>query len=160
MGSVSADYALSGRLERAARGWRGRWLLEVDGRVERWESVSAEPAILLAEAAHGLADRLAGTFAVYPGPERADGIQLVVRGVDSPARYGALLAYLEGRSVVERVRVAQIDGDRLELRIAATGGAEALARVLALDRTLIPEPTALPGELAFRVADLDFPERR
>jgi hypothetical protein len=65
-------------------------------------------------------------------------VQLRIDGVKSLQEYSSLLSYVSGLGLVESVRAAQLDGERLELRLGLVGDAQQLFELIALDRDLLP----------------------
>jgi hypothetical protein len=65
-------------------------------------------------------------------------VQLRIDGVKSLQGYSSLLSYVSGLGLVESVRAAQLDGERLELRLGLVGDAQQLFELIALDRDLLP----------------------
>ena len=76
-----------------------------------------------------VADVLAGRFAVR-GELAA--LAVVVRGVDTIARYAALLRYLRSREYIERIEVRVAQHDALALSLHSRSGPEQLRELLAL----------------------------
>ena len=110
--------------------------LRVDGaRLDRWTYFFAgeqyawtgEPETVL-----GLvADRLADEYAIG-GDEPLRSVALSVAGVTSVEGYGSLQVLLKKVPVIEELQLVGVDGDRINYRVNAYGGAPRLARALRL----------------------------
>ncbi len=97
----------------------------------------------LAEAGRGtadfIADELAGRFAVLA--RERNRLALTVRGIDSPVRYGRLLAYLESLEFVAGVEVVSVDVDRLAVGLHTRAALDQLLELFERDGRVGPDPT-------------------
>ncbi len=90
-----------------------------------------------------VADRMAGRYAVAAD---AQALEVLVRvdDIDAFADYRTVLQYLEGIELVDDAWPAYLEGDSVVFRLAAQADAEALHRIVALNRRLQrqaqPEP--------------------
>ena len=109
---------------------------------------AAGPAAFAEAGAALAADAIARRYAVASGGEVATaGARVLVLGVDSFADYAAVMAWLEGLELVDRVNPESVDGDRLVLRLEARADLARLAPVIELNERLQPLPD-VPGDVA------------
>ena len=138
----AADAVLAGRAYRDETGyWNARWTQFGDlARTFRTDGDRLETAI--GEGLHKVADRFAARFARRGEAAASAHVALVVAGVERLEDYARLLRYLASIDIVENVQVARVDTSHVRLRVQAGGGRAALAELIALGRTLVPEPQA------------------
>ena len=136
----AADAILSGRAYRAETGfWIARWTLFGDlAREFRTDGDTLETAI--AEGLHEVADRFAARFARRGEDAASAEVPVTVTGVEQLEDYARLMGYLASIDIVESVQVVRIDTANLRVRVQARGGRPALAELIALGRTLVPQP--------------------
>ncbi len=129
-----------------------------DMRLDRWTyffaseqySWTGEPETVI-----GLtADRLAQEYAIG-GDEPLRSVDLSVSGVMSVEAYGSLQVLLKKVPVIEDIRLVGVDGDRIDYRVTAYGGAYRLGRALRLgglieeERFDVQEPSTVPRDPRF-----------
>ncbi len=129
---------LAVRLKRVRRGWQGEWLLLLPDDEAAVRSGGAAPEEVIDQGIDQVADELARRY--LPAPETADRTPVRVRflGLHDPADYAFLVKLLEGLDLVRSAVPVQATGDVLVFRVETLGGAEALARRLALVPELVP----------------------
>jgi hypothetical protein len=93
--------------------------------------------ITLRDGLDAVANELASRLAAEVGADTA--VKLTVLDVENGNDFGRVLSFVRGLSDVRAVNVVSATGDTLVLQIAARGGAPQLARLLALDRSLVEE---------------------
>ena len=153
----AADAVLAGRAYRDETGfWKARWTLFGElAREFRTDGDRLESAI--AEGVHQVADRFAARFARRGADAVSARAAITVAGVERLEDYARLLRYLASIDIVENVHVARVDTTRVRLAVRAEGGLAALEELIALGRTLVPDPQpeARSGEreiaLAYRL---------
>jgi hypothetical protein len=152
-GRYQADAILIGRARLVPAGMTDvRWtLLTGEERTEWRGSVADGPA--------GLAERLGQRLAAAGGPGGGV-VRLAVAGVTTFGQYGALLAYLQGLDVIERVTVAGAAAQALQFDLVLRGDPDRLEKAFAVRRVLEPDTGAAtpppgaggtPGELRYRL---------
>ena len=134
-----ADSILTGRLHFTASGELvGLWQFLFQGEAVVFDGFSTD----LREYLHGplarVTSQLASYFAIVPDSATKEMVQLRIDGVKSLQEYSSLLSYVSGLGLVESVSPAQLDGERLELRLGLVGDAQQLFELIALDRDLLP----------------------
>lgn len=134
-----ADSILTGRLHFTASGELvGLWQFLFQDEADVFDGFSTD----LREYLHGplarVTSQLASYFAIVPESATREMVQLRVDGVGSLQEYSSLLSYVSGLGMVESVSPAQLDGERLELRLGLVGDAQQLFELIALDRDLLP----------------------
>ena len=134
-----ADSILTGRLHFTASGELvGLWQFLFQGEAVVFDGFSTD----LREYLHGplarVTSQLASYFAIVPDSATKEMVQLRIDGVKSLQGYSSLLSYVSGLGLVESVSPAQLDGERLELRLGLVGDAQQLFELIALDRDLLP----------------------
>ncbi len=144
--AASEDYAtpnvMAGRVYPTQNGWRSEWTLDTgDGQQPRWSAAGDDIGAAIDRGLAGMAERLADRYvtdlsAGYGGEGRT--IRLMVRGVDSAERYGALLSYLNGLSVIQAADPVAAQGDQVELELDSRTSLEGLRQVFRLANVLAP----------------------
>jgi hypothetical protein len=134
-----ADSILTGRLHFTASGELvGLWQFLFQDEADVFDGFSTD----LREYLHGplarVTSQLASYFAIVPESATREMVQLRIDGVGSLQEYSSLLSYVSGLGLVESVSPAQLDGERLELRLGLVGDAQQLFELIALDRDLLP----------------------
>lgn len=134
-----ADSILTGRLHFTASGELvGLWQFLFQDEADVFDGFSTD----LREYLHGplarVTSQLASYFAIVPESATTEMVQLRIDGVGSLQEYSSLLSYVSGLGLVESVSPAQLDGERLELRLGLVGDAQQLFELIALDRDLLP----------------------
>ncbi|MEQ8264073.1 DUF2066 domain-containing protein [Pseudohaliea sp.] len=151
--AASARYGvedvLAGRgLPLSSGEWLGDWVYLHDGQRLDRAVTAADPAAFAEAGAALAADAIARRYAVASAGEVATaGARVLVLGVDSFADYAAVMAWLEGLELVDRVNPEAVDGDRLVLRLEARADLARLAPVIELNERLQPLPD-VPGDIA------------
>ena len=135
----AGDAVLAGRAYRGETGlWKARWTLFGElTREFRTDGESLETAI--AEGVHQVADRFAARFARRGEASASARVAITVAGVEQLEDYARLLRYLASIDIVEEVQVARVETSRVRFVLRARGGRPALAELIALGRTLVPE---------------------
>jgi hypothetical protein len=124
-----ADSILTGRLHFTASGELvGLWQFLFQDEADVFDGFSTD----LREYLHGplarVTSQLASYFAIVPESATTEMVQLRIDGVGSLQEYSSLLSYVSGLGLVESVSPAQLDGERLELRLGLVGDAQQLFR--------------------------------
>lgn len=118
--------------------WETRWSLFLAGTSRDWSSRGDAIEPLLEEGIHQAAGYIAKRFLAVGNSTAADGMALVVGGINSLRDYANILSYLQTLEVVKTVQVEKLQGDRVWFLVNVRGGASAMRDVLALNRKLIP----------------------
>jgi hypothetical protein len=118
-----ADSVLIGRI-RPDSSQRNRWAWYFGTDVRTW---NGEPELVVSL----IADELAAEFAIG-GDAVLASVVLNVSGITSVDAYGSVQRMLATMNVVETFIITQVEGDRIQYRVDAHGGAERLARSLRL----------------------------
>ena len=136
----AADAVLAGRAYRDETGfWNARWTQL--GELEREFRTDGDRLdTTIAEGLHQVADRFAARFARRGEDAASARVAIDVTGVERLEDYARLLRYLGSIDIVENVQVVRVDTSRVRFRVRARGGRAALAELVALGRTLAPEP--------------------
>lgn len=147
--AASARYGAEGVLvARVSRGPQGEffgsWELHIEGDSSNWRGGFAQS---IDRVANFYADRLA--VAASSGP--AERLSLSITGLNSAGAYAEALAELEKLSVVDRVKVLQVSGERVMLELVLRGDGGRVSRALGLSRILQPDPDS-SGVLTYRYA--------
>lgn len=96
-------------------------------------------------------DRIADALAQqYAAPATASGgdVTMRVSGVEDFNAYATLLAYMKQIAAIKSASPQRVEGGTVLLQLRLEGGAEQLARQLALDNRLVVEPAADAGPAA------------
>ena len=144
-----ADSVLIGRV-RAESSQRNRWVWHFGSDVQSW---NGEPELVMSL----IADQLAAEFAIG-GDSVLESVALTVSGINSVDAYGSVQRLLANINVIETFTVTEVDGDRIEYRVSAHGGAERLARALQLAGLVEQERSGggFPGDPTSESLDFYF----
>ena len=142
----AADAILAGRIRRDEAGrWQARWTLFGDpGGEFRTEGGGLDTVV--SEGLHGVADRFSARFARRGEAAGAVAVPLRVDGVERFEDYVRLTRYLASIDIVERIRVVRLEGSRVHFQLRAAGGLSALAELIALGPTLVPDEGERNGD--------------
>ncbi|MEM9532441.1 MAG: DUF2066 domain-containing protein [Pseudomonadota bacterium] len=149
----NADQLLLGRAYPERAGWTIRWLLSGRGAAERWESRAASIEGSLVQGVEMLARRMGQRMAVAPDQITGGALRVRVSGLDNAADYAAVMSYLTGLSVVDRVEPVSVFTRNLELRIVSNAGLAGLEQVLATGRLLDARPGRQSIDLELSLRD-------
>lgn len=121
MQRYGADGIIMLDLRRNRSFWTGRWSWRIADREAAFQRSGTDRAEVVRLGLGRIAESLAARFAIQP--TRADSRRLVVSGIDTPAHYREVAAFLQQLTGVERVRVAAAEADAVvfEIRIATDG---------------------------------------
>ena len=141
----AADAILVGRAYRGESGlWQARWTLLGD-EDEDFRTAGESLEAAAAEGVHQVADRFAARFARRGEAAALAPASIAVAGVERLEDYARVLRYLASIDVVEELQVVRVEPSRVRLVLRARGGRPALAELIALGRTLVPEAEAGSG---------------
>ncbi len=134
----SAEIILIGRLQAGAGGlWSGSWEFWIDGEVSVLEEENLSEDALGVAVVDRLANDLVERYAVqHRGVQE---LRLGVSGVKDAADYAGLMHYLSGLEFVDDVRVARVEGNRLELGLVTTADSERLLTLFEADGLLFAD---------------------
>ena len=142
-----ADAVLVGRLQRQASGaWQTRWQLSYQGRNQDF-APAGNLGEQLKTVVDSVADQLLGATAVVENTYVEEGIVLEISKLDSIDDYLQLLTYMRELQPVEKVLPAQLENDRVTLRVKVQGGVPALVEAIRLNPR-IQSDSVLPSAQA------------
>ncbi len=142
-----ADAVLVGRLQHMDSGaWNTRWQLFYRGSDQHFSPAGSLGA-QLNTVVDAVADRLLGGKAVVENTYVEDGIVLEISKLNSIDDYLQLLDYMRELQPVEKVLPAQMEGDRVTLRVKVQGGVPALLEAIRLNPR-IQSDSVLPSTQA------------
>ncbi len=132
-----ASHFVAGVITPTASGYRGRWLVSLQGESFVLEEQAASLDAVTALAVGALADRMAARYAVRAaGGDAATRIQLTIEGVDSLDAYANLNEALRKLSPAKRTELAEVRGETLVFQLQVEGSAAQFMDLLALNRRL------------------------
>lgn len=148
-----AEIILIGRLQAGAGElWSGSWEFWIDGEVSELDERNLAEDALGVAVIDRLADDLVARYAVQD--RGVQELRLGVSGVQDAADYAGVIGYLAALEFVDDVRVARVQGNRLELGLVTTADSERLLTLFEADgRLLAADPIVQPGgaiELVWR----------
>ncbi len=133
-----AEIILIGRLQAGAGGlWSGSWEFWTDGEVSELDERNLAEDALGVAAIDRLADDLVERYAVQD--RGVQELRLGVSGVTGAADYAGVLRYLAALEFVDDVRVARVQGNRLELGLVTTADSERLLTLFEADGQLLTD---------------------
>ncbi len=133
-----AEIILIGRLQPGAGGlWSGSWEFWTDGEVSELDERNLAEDALGVAVIDRLADDLVERYAVQD--RGVQELRLGVSGVQGAADYAGVLRYLATLEFVDDVRVARVQGNRLELGLVTTADSERLLTLFEADGQLLAD---------------------
>tara|TARA_B100001057_G_scaffold379907_1_gene385539 strand:+ start:292 stop:1503 length:1212 start_codon:yes stop_codon:yes gene_type:complete len=134
-----ADSILTGRLHfTSSEELVGLWQFQFQGETQVFDGFSTDLEAYLNAPLERVTAQLAQYFAIVPELELAASAILRVDGISDLQDYSALVAYIGGLGLVDKLATSQVSGDRLELRLGLVGDVQQLYELIALDRDLLP----------------------
>ncbi len=134
-----ADSILAGRLHFTASGELvGLWQFQFQEEADVFDGFDSELQSYLYDPLNRITTRLAGYFAILPESIEGETIRLRIDGIKDLNAYSSLLNYVENLGLVDTVTTAEVDGERIELRLGLVGDTRQLYEQIALDRDLLP----------------------
>lgn len=124
--------------------WQGEWLL-LHGN-EQKTFVDETPIVggLFNSVIDQVADYFAHQYAIMPTNNGPQQIVLQIGNIKSFAAFKQVQAYLEGLALVERMEVASVNANGIQVRLTTEADTRLLINTLALDRRLeLVQPDAL-----------------
>ena len=97
--------------------WNARMNLEYAGQSWSWRSRDAAIEVALAEGMHTAISNIAVGNSIAAADQGSSSLEIVVTGIQNATDYARCLAYLEGLSVVEQVRVLRAGPGRVHLNL-------------------------------------------
>ena len=144
-----ADSVLSGRLHvTASNELVGLWQFIFQQHSETFDVFDTDLQSYLHVPLDRITIELARFFAIVPEFSNQQIVRLRVEGIKNLTAYSALLGYVGNLGLVERITMAGLDGERLELDLGLLGDAQQLFELIALDRDLLPIESSLDVEQA------------
>ncbi|MSQ67922.1 MAG: DUF2066 domain-containing protein [Gammaproteobacteria bacterium] len=121
--------------------WTADWRVVIAAQTTAWATSDADPVALARAGLNRAGDLVAAHYAdaAIFGGEVAS-FSLRVQGLRDAADYGHMLRLLRGMDVVQRLEVAQVSADHVQLTVNARGGLPALAQSLLLNSQFAPLP--------------------
>ncbi|QSP94226.1 DUF2066 domain-containing protein [Marinobacter salinisoli] len=138
--SLDHDVIALVRVNRSGGAWRAGWVFEGMGLDAAEQSVTAQtPEALAREVVHRWADLYASRYAVSAADVgESPQVDLVLRGVNSLADYGAVTKVLQGLTPVTGVSATRLKEQQITLRVAFSGELDQLKEYIALDPRFVP----------------------
>jgi len=133
-----ATAILAGRvLETPDRQYVGVWQFHFRDRAVTFDHIATEVAPFMSRPLDRATVRMAEYFALSRQDlAREESVVVRVDDVGNLRDHAALLEYVRGLAVVNRVHVSLLEGERLELSLRVAGGARRLGEFIRLDRDL------------------------
>lgn len=132
------DATLAGRMVPLPGGnWYVEWLLLGQGGAQKFVTEGAQDDVLTG-AIEQVADRLFAALSGSSDSNYMEGLQLDIANVRTLSDYVSVVDYLNKLTLVSRVDVEQVDGERLLLRVQLDGRAEQLERAIRLEPRMVP----------------------
>jgi len=138
------DAILTGRLRDLGGRWEAQWTLLDRAATDTFKAAGSTRSAVMASGIDAAQDLLSARYAPASSGEGPGFTRVRVRGVDSVAAYGRLMAIIRSQELITRTDVRGTQGDDLFLDIWVRGGQEALNRMLSLGGELYPAPAVEP----------------
>ena len=127
----SPPMQLIGKLQRSAGGWIADWTFVDKGKVlSTWQTAHADARRAMAGGADGAADALFKRYAKAGSGGPAGNYRVRILGVDSADDYMRLVGYLNGVSIVKRVRPLLALPGELQLDLELVTGMSGFAKLV------------------------------
>jgi len=137
---------IEGQSNSPGNNWRGEWSVLIEDQKENWTQQAADMNQLLASGVDFTTDRIASRFAVLLSQTGASTLQLQVTGINTAESYALVAHYLQSLGLVKQVFVTRVNGNVVDFQMLVNGGEDDLKRVIAIDKKLLPDEPATPGD--------------
>ena len=135
----SPDAILTGSVEHLVPdGWASHWTAGIAGETRAWDTKGEQAATVLQQGIDALTDLLVERYVQTATYVSDEGVEIVVKDIDSFEDYSTVLKYLGSLNSVTKVAVATVEPGSVTFNITATGGALAVQRAIELGQTLQP----------------------
>ena len=135
----SPDAILTGSVEHLVPdGWTGHWSASVAGETRTWNTQGDQAASVLQQGIDALTDLLAERYVQTATYVSNEGVEVVVKDINTFEDYSSVLKYLGSLNSVTNVAVTTVEPGSVTFNITATGGALAIQRAIELGQTLQP----------------------
>ncbi len=118
--------------------WKAKWSLLFPDGERNFDSRAKSLQKLMTDGVNQAADLLVQRYLPSPAKAQQDQVRVRFLGVQDISDYARLMKLLRSLDVVTGFSLARADGDRLEFRVEALGGREALVNQLSLIPELVP----------------------
>lgn len=135
------DVILTGRLRASDGHWQSDWTLWEADRQQTFDTAALPWPVVLQAGIDGAQNRLAARY--VPATQGDDGpepLRVSFSGIDSLAAYGRLMQILGQHESISRIKLRQVEGDRVLTELWVRGGRGALSRGLSLGGELQSQP--------------------
>ncbi len=139
-----AEAVLVGRVAKTTSGgWSGRWNLYQEGRSQNWNVAGQALGEAVVPGINRLADLLAEQFARIGQNDQHEQLRVRVSDVNGLAGFNRVMKYLKDLSLVEAVRIEQLEADNLTLILSSRHGRLAINQAVSLGHTLKAETVSM-----------------
>lgn len=118
--------------------WNARMNLEYAGQSWSWRNRDTAIELALAEGMHTALGNIAAGNSIAAADQGSWSVEITVTGLQNATDYARCLAYLEGLSVVEKVRVVRAGPGRVHFNLGLKALPEHFASAIAEDGVLAP----------------------
>ena len=122
--------------------WNVRMNLDYMGQTWTWRNRNIDLQLALVEGMHKAIDEIAGTHSIAASDQGRTLLDITVTGVAGTADYVRTLSYLQGLSLVDRVRVISAAPGKVRFTLTLNALPEYLVRALESDAILSVTPVA------------------
>lgn len=135
----SPDAILTGSVEHPVPdSWTGHWSASIAGEIRAWDTQGEQVAAVLQQGIDALTDLLAERYVQTATYVSDEGVEVVVKDIDTFEDYSSVLKYLGSLNSVTNVAVTTVEAGSVTFNITATGGALAIQRAIELGQILQP----------------------
>lgn len=147
-----ADIILAGAVRNFAGHWMTSWkIINADG-AESWKINGLELDTQIEEVLSRLSEYMVKNYGNAAHNDfLSSSTNIKVSGINRVEDYARIYDYLRNLSNVDQVEVYKIESTMVEFKVTADGGFLSLQKTIALDRVLVPEGSANPDSLEYKV---------
>jgi len=128
--------------------WNVRMNLDYMGEIQTWRNRNIDILLALQEGINTAIDEIVALNSIAASDQGMEVYEMTVTGIHSSARYAQCLAYLNGLSVVERVKVFSAAAGKVQFLISLNALPDYFLRAVEADGVL--SNTDLPDEFAMQ----------
>lgn len=140
------DGILLGRMDWTGSSWQMNWSMWLEQKSDQWTLNAVELDMLMASGINLATDQIASRFALLENKNDEGKFIVQVNGIQHISSYARIARYFQSLVPVKHVFVTNVERDSVKFHLDVAGGSADLQRLIALDKTLLPDTTPLPVE--------------
>ncbi|HEY9052949.1 MAG TPA: DUF2066 domain-containing protein [Gammaproteobacteria bacterium] len=139
-----ADGILLGRMDWTGGNWQMNWSMWLEEKSDQWTLNAVELDMLITSGINIATDQIASRFAILENTADEGKLIVQVNGIQHVSSYARIARYLQSLVPVKHVFVTNVERDYVKFHLDLAGGSSDLQRLIALDKTLVPDTAPVP----------------